>query len=655
MHDEDNGVSNNSENRPFEDVLKVNLERRRLLKGSVAAALGAAMMGPTSFVQAFQGKKNWNAPASQGPLLNFDPVLVADGGGINPAISFDYQYDVILPWGDPIVPSGPDYFWPPSSADQAEQVGIGHDGMWFFPMADNGTPRFGLGANGSRDPWREVRPGHDVSNDRGVLCLNNEFGGNNHVLGKRSPTSLDDVRTSQHAHGVTVVELRRTGSGKWKTVQSKLARRIHVNTPVEFSGPVAGHPLLDNPVGNDPKGTVNNCAMGYTPWGTYLTCEENFNGYFGAKGAWTPTPGQIRYGFRTSGFGYGWHNFDERFDLTNPDYVNEHNRFGWVVEIDPMDPAKKPVKRTALGRKKNEGATVHVADDGRVVVYNGDDERFDYIYKYVSNKPWQEYDIANGESPLDDGILYVARFNDDGTGDWLELSMGVPALAAEFTDIGELLINARSAADIVGATPMDRPEWCSVAPDGKVYFTLTNNSERDDIGLISKLGRDIDSGPNPPNPIAINGPGNADGHIICWEETDGHSGTTFDWEFFIFAQDTHGTEASFADPDGLWCDPDGRVFIQTDGGQKDGLNNQMVVADASNAMIKRIFTGVPGCEITGITVTPDRRTMFINVQHPGNGDPDVSNFPKLGAPDGTTIPRDCTIVLTRKDGGVIGS
>ena len=407
--------------------------------------------------------------------------------------------------------------------------------------------------------------------------------------------------------------------------------------PMAYSGPAAGHPLLQTPAGNIPLGTVNNCSSGATPWGTYLTCEENFNGYFGATNneqTWAPTETQQRYGFSSGGFGYGWEHFDARFDLSNPDYQNEENRFGWVVEIDPFDPTKTPVKRTALGRVKHEGATTVIGQDGRAVVYMGDDQRFDYIYKFVSAGHFRSM-LDSGVSPLDEGVLYVARFNEDGSGDWLPLTLDNADLAARFADMGELLVNTRIAADIVGATPMDRPEWITVAPNGDVYCTLTNNSQRTEA--------------NAANPLAPN----ADGHIIRWHDSDYHTGTTFQWDIFLIAETTHGTEESFSDPDGIWADPDGRIFIQTDGGQKDGLNNQLLVADSETGKLSRLLTGVTGDEITGIATTPDRKTMFVNTQHPGNGNPELTNFP--AEVDGVTIPRDCTIVITKKDRGVVGS
>lgn len=610
MHEDlDNEICNNSGNRPFADIVKHRINRRDVVSGGLGIAAATFFAAPAVGKSLAKGRGS----KFKAQLLGFKPVPLAAGNGPVPVISDDYEYQVLIPWGEPLQPNGPAYNYPPNSDDQALQIGIGHDGMTYFPLHKG---KFGRGGN-----------------DHGMLAINHEFGRNSHVLGKSVPESLEDVRVSQHAHGVSVVELRKI-KGSWQRVASPRARRIHGNTPVTFSGPVAGHPLLQTAAGNQPRGTLNNCADGQTPWGTYLTCEENFNGYFGATGDWTPTPAQLRYGFGRNGAGYGWHVFDPRFDLSNPDYANEENRFGWVVEIDPMDPGQTPVKRTALGRVKHEGAAVTVGRGGRVVAYMGDDQAFDYIYKFVSARNWKAM-RAQGISPLDEGKLYVANFNDNGTGEWLELTIGNPVLAAAFQDQAEVLTYARLAADLLGATPMDRPEWTTVAPNRDVYCALTNNSQR--------------STPNAANPLVPN----PDGHIIKWRDSDRHTGTTFHWDIFLIAEPTHGTEDSFSDPDGIWADPDGRLFIQTDGGQKDGLNNQMLVADTRTGELRRLFTGVTGDEITGIAVTPDRRTMFINTQHPGNGNPALTNFP---APrDGTTIPRDCTFAISRKDGGIVGS
>ena len=622
-------ICNKTNNTPFEEVLKARVSRRAVLAGGLGLAALSFFEPRPAFSHGYQ-KKWWNKWRRR--LINFKPVPVELGTGPVPVISEDYEYQVLIPWGDPLQPGGPQYSGDPSTRptadEQLEQIGIGHDGMWFFPK-EYRHHRYGSFHNFHKK-YRRKRC------KQGMLAINHEFGRNTHVLGKSAPESLEDVRLSQHAHGVSVVEIKNI-KGTWQQVKSKDARRIHVNSEVEFSGPVAGHPLLKNDANNKFQGTINNCANGYTPWGTYLTCEENFNGYFGAAGNddWVPTTEEDqRYGFAANGFGYGWEDYDERFNLENPDYQNERNRFGWVVEIDPMNGKKKPVKRTAMGRMKHEGVAVTEGRGGRVVCYMGDDQRFDYIYRFVSAGNWRRM-LRRGKSPLDYGKLYVAKFNDDGTGDWLELTIDNPVLAARFKDQAEVLTYARIAADLLGATPMDRPEWTTVAPNGDVYCTLTNNSRREVADAA--------------NPLAPN----ADGHIIKWRDSRKHTGKKFKWELFIVAETTHGTEDTFSDPDGLWADPDGRLFIQTDGGQKDNLNNQMLVADTRTGDLRRLFTGVTSDEITGITVTPCRTTMFINTQHPGNGDPTRTNFP--AEQDGKTIPRDCTFVITKKDGGIIGS
>jgi secreted PhoX family phosphatase len=584
---DDDSISNESTNRPFADVLDTYASRRALLGGGVAAMAGFFAGQPLDAIAAgLQG----NSP---GKLMNFTPVPLASGGGKTPRVSPEYNYDVLIPYGSPIAPNS------------VQAVGIGHDGMWYFPIGSG-----------------------DAGNRHGLLVINHEYGDNIVVLGKNTPSSLEDVRYSQYMHGLSVIEIARTGLGYgvWRTTNTlSLARRIHVNSPVSFSGPVAGSSLLANAANNPYLGTVNNCANGHTPWGTYLTCEENFNGYFGARGAWTANAMQRRYGIAATS-AYGWHTYDDRFDLSNGNYANEANRFGWIVELDPTKPTSEPVKRTALGRFKHEGIAITVGRGGRIVGYMGDDERFDYIYKFVSDDNWRSM-RARGLSPLDHGKLYVAKFNDDGSGNWLELTISNPVLAAEFKSQAEVLTYARRAGDLLGATPMDRPEWTTVAPNGLVYCTLTNNSNR---------GRSGGPGATPSNPQAPN----PDGHIIRWLDSDQHVGLTFQWEIFVLASSTHGKETSFASPDGLWADPDGRLFIQTDGAQKDGLNDQMLVADIYTGEIRRLFEGVWGAEVTGLTVTPDRKTMFVNLQHP----------------DPTSIPgRDATIVITRKNGGIIGS
>lgn len=612
--------TNTSGNRSFTEVAEIFASRRKVLKGGLALAATSFFASPLALA-AKGGKKGPNGPVGvfKDGLVNFEPVPLGTAGPV-PTISPDYRYETLIPWGESLDSSLPSWQGDPntrpSAAEQLRMIGIGHDGMHFFPMEKNG-------------------------NEHGLLAINHEFGNNSHVLGKGSPSDLEDVQRSQHAHGISIVEIKKE-NGSWSVVRdSRYGRRITPNTPVTFSGPAAGADVIYPEAGA--KGTLNNCSNGFTPWGTYLTCEENFNGYFGTTNfAWRPDEEQNRYGINNFGFGYNWFRYDDRFDLSyGPG--NEDNRFGWVVEIDPMAPHDPPVKRTALGRFKHEGVALTIGRGGRAVAYMGDDQRFDYIYKFVSRDNWKSM-RAQGLSPLDHGKLYVARFNEDGSGDWLELTIDNPAIAARFASQAEVLTYARIAADILGATPMDRPEWTSVAPNGDVYCTLTNNSRR---------GTGNNPGADAANPLAPN----SDGHIIRWRDSDQHTGSTFSWDIFVIAQDTHGTDSSFADPDGLWVDPDGRVFVLTDGGQKDGLNNQLVIGsiydDQPVPTFHRLFTGVTQDEITGVAYTPDRKTLFVNTQHPGSGNPRITNFP---APqDGVSIPRDCTCVITRKDGGIVGS
>jgi secreted PhoX family phosphatase len=635
LHDDKENVSsNNSGNRSFASVLKENISRRKVLAGSAVAAT-ASFFAPAVSAGGWSGWNGWGGGSGtigrNNELVGFTPVSISDVTNTTlPTISEDYTYDVIIPWGTPIEPGATaEYAGDPSTRPTSEQaslqIGLGHDGMWFFPVDSSARATYGAG--------------YQARSDEGMLCINHEFGRNSHSIGKNAPESLEDVRISQNIHGVSVVALKES-YGQWNVVASPNSRRITVNTPVTFAGPAAGSDLRQNPNGNIPLGTVNNCGSGPTPWGTYLTCEENFNGYFGSSLGESfndmRTEEQERYGFDHDGFGYGWHLFDKRFDLSAEDYVNEQNRFGWIVEIDPFDGTQKPVKRTAMGRFKHEAVAIAESRNGRIAAYMGDDQRFDYCYKYVSNNPW-EFSVEQGQSPLDDGRLYVARFDEDGTGEWLELTIENPVLADRFASQAELLVYTRVAADLLGATPMDRPEWTTIGKDGEVYWTLTNNSQRTE--------------PNAANPEAPN----SDGHIIRTVDADDHMGTTFTWEIMLMASSTRGTEGVFTDPDLAWADADGRLFIGTDGGQPDGLQDQLTVIDttAETPEAKRLLVGVNSDEVTGFTMTPDRRTAFVNLQHPGNGDPTSTNFPALY--DGVTIPRDATLVIRKKDGGIIGS
>ncbi len=632
--DSENLSTNPSENRPFADVLDASLSRRRVVQGGLAGA-ATTFLAPAAAA-------NWGAGVErrrrrQFDLVSFEPLTIEEAtvDQTLPSLSSDYEYQVLIPWGTPIEPGATEPYegdptTRPTSAQACLQVGIGHDGMWFFPIDQELLSRYG--ANG-----------YQASSRVGMLCINHEFGRNTHVLGKPAPESLEDVRLAQNVLGVSVLKLREGRNGEWRVVKSKNTRRITANTLMAFSGPAADSELLQNPAGNIPLGTINNCGSGPTPWGTYLTCEENFNGYFGAVNdlgeedeSFEGTESQQRYGFDSDGFGYGWEFYDKRFDLNDPDYVNEGNRFGWVVEIDPFDATQKPVKRTALGRFKHEAIAIAETYTGQIAAYMGDDQRFDYCYKYVSDDPWK-YSIENGESPLDKGKLYVARFNDDGTGNWLLLDISNPELFGKFEDQAELLINARLAADMVGATPMDRPEWTSIGQGGTVFWTLTNNGDRT-----------VADAANPEAP-------NSDGHIIRTKDSMDGLGDSFEWEIYILASSTAGTEGTFTDPDAAYADPFGRLFIGTDGGQPDGLQDQLVVFDTTTdePEPKRLLVGVANDEVTGWAFTPDYRTAFTNLQHPGDGNPSLTNFPIPF--DGVTIPRDATLVITRKDKGIVGS
>lgn len=621
----------------FSTLIAHRIDRRRFIQAGAGASLLAALGLPA--IAAAAGR-------SAHPVAGFSPIAISTEDRVR--VPAGYQVQLLYAWGDPIS-DGP-AFRPDASnsaADQAQQAGMHHDGMHFFPFVENGVP----------------------SSRRGLMCINHEYtdDGLLHKDGMATWTAEKTFK-SQNAHGVSVIEVMRGKDGNWRVVRpSQYARRITARTPIRLSGPAASSVPLrskDDRRGNVVFGTLNNCAMGVTPWGTYLTCEENFNGYF--NGLETPTPAQKRYGIREKGAGYRWHEFDGRFDVaTDP---NEANRFGWVVEIDPHNPMKPPVKRTALGRFKHEGATVTLARDGRVVVYMGDDEAFEYIYKFVSRDAYDPK-VPNPDL-LDNGTLHVARFLPDGKGEWVELSQGRNGLteAAGFSEQAEVLVYSRMAADIVGATRMDRPEWIAVHPkSGEVYCSLTNNTKR-------KADATDAANPRGPNPF---------GHIARWQEQGGDAAAlTFEWDVFILAGDPENAAPEkrgtvkgdgFGSPDGLWFDPDGRLWVQTDistsalnqGDQAAFGNNQMLVADVSTGATRRFLTGPNACEITGITRSPDGTSLFVNIQHPGEtaserSDPArptaVSSWPANQFPQATGgRPRSATVVVTRKDGGVVGA
>ncbi len=603
-------------------------DRRLALKSAVAAV--AAMMRPVGY-----------AGTSRPPLgFTAVPGSLRDAVVVPP----EYEYHVLYRWGDPTgIGSSLPAFRPDASNtadDQALQAGMHHDGMHFFPLGSDGR--------------------------RALLVLNHEYTDEHqlHADGA-APLTAAKVRKSQHAVGVSVIEIERLPSGWRQVLPSGYARRIHARTPMHIAGPAAGSALLQtaaDPSGREVLGTLANCAMGVTPWGTYLTCEENFHGYFGADKSLggTSDAAARRYGTTPGGQWVDWYRFDERFDVLK--HPNESHRFGWVVEIDPMDPASTPIKRTALGRKCTESATCTLTRDGRVAVYMGDDARFEFIYKFVSRDRVRPGGYAANRDLLDHGTLYAARFDASGQGAWLELTNGDNGHA----DQAEVLVHARLAASARGATPMDRPEWVAIHPrTADVFVSLTNNSQRGAPGRPA-----VDAA----NPRA----NNLGGHIMRWTEAGADAAaTTFTWNHFVLAGDpaVPGTDTrypspqadAFGAPDGLHFDSAGLLWIQTDmSGQAIGKgnyvklgNNALLCADLATGSIKRFLTGPNGSEITGCVVTPDRSTLFVNIQHPGetsdSGGARANSAWPDGSEPGSARPRSAIVAVRRRNGAAVGT
>ena len=629
--------SNRSSNPSIHEVSDPG--RRTLVQGGLAAA-AAGLLAPLA------GCATGGAVGGGGPLLTFKSVPVSTADTVT--VPEGYSSQVLAPWGEPVGLSGENpafkFDGANSAAEQEAQVGMHHDGIHFFK-----------------------HPLMPDSSNAGLLVMNHEYADDGllHPDGMAA-WSAAKVRKAQAAHGVSVIEVENQG-GRWALVRpSPWARRITASTPMAFGGPAAGHPLLRtaaDPRGSRPLGTLNNCGSGITPWGTYLTCEENFIFYF--NGGDSPSEHERRWGLRKGGVGYRWHEHDERFDATK--HPNEPHRFGWVVEIDPANPSSTPVKRTALGRAAHEGATVATTRTGRAVVYSGEDARFEYIYKFVSRDRIRPGGAAANAELLDHGTLHVARFDADGRGRWLPLTHGSGPLtvAAGFADQGEVLIKSRQASDLLGATKMDRPEWIDIDKAGWVYCTLTNNSNR---------GGDKQPGVDASNPRSNNTMGN----VIRWKEDGDFDGDTFVWNHLLLAGDPENVRAeargnirgdAFSSPDTVAFDPEGRLWIGTDisnsallKGEHARLgNNALLACNPVSGEVRRFLTGPSGCEITAATWTPDGRTLFVNIQHPGEtsgsrNDPQqprrYSNWPDF-SPVGR--PRSATLAIRKNDGGVIGS
>jgi uncharacterized protein len=650
---DDDNVCNASGNQSFQDVVDARVSRRGFLKSGLTAA-ALSLVGVDALLKA--------VPASAqtgGPLLGFQaiPVSTADEVVVPPG----YTARVLIAWGDP-VSDGPPFNQNASNsaADQALQWGTHNDGLVYFPI--NGAAR-------------------------GLLVQNNEYTDDG-LLFTDGVANWNQEKTSKvlNAHGVSIIEITKQGGkgqkgGQWRVVRpSRYGRRITGQTPITIGGPAAGDDRLKtsaDPTGKLVLGTLNNCAMGFTPWGTYLACEENFNGYF-FRTTTAPDPRSAlekRYGISPFSSGFRLFTTHPRFNAdTEP---NEPNRFGWVVEIDPFNPTSTPVKRTALGRIKHEGAEVQEARDGRIVVYTGDDERNEYVYRYVSNLPWRQA-RRKGINPLDDGVLYVAKFHEDGTGEWLPLTTSNPALAD--WSLNDILINTRGAADAVGATMMDRPEWIDTFPQALTGIaTLTNNNRRGTtpVSVNNPDGSTVAGSARPPVHAINPRVNNVYGHIITWKYDKDWTEPDFDWEIFVLAGDptvpAHGADFEgdkFGSPDGIYVAPSGRLWIQTDvststintGAYAGFGNNQMLCADPESGEVRRFLVGPPQCEVTGVFRTPDESAMFVGIQHPGETADESPNDPAnpkrfSSWPDGAAggRPRSACIVITKDDGGPIGS
>jgi len=653
---------NASNNKNLNTVIATS--RRSFLKGGLGLAISGAFASTTLVTcinedsNTFAKHHQNNTPASptQSGHLGFQAIPVEQDESFDSVtVPPGYTAKAFYPWGTPINASTTPWLsnGNNSAAEQAMQAGQCHDGMHFFAF-DEAT-----------------------QNQRGLLVMNHEFviqatlhpnGATTNANGNRP---AEEVNKEKAAHGVSIIEIQKNALDDWEIVlDSPYNRRITADTEMQLTGIAAANAFMKTAADETGKhvfGTLNNCAHGITPWGTYLACEENWQGYFvnKDKADYNARASHKRYGVATQSSRYAWETVDARFNATPDDnqahhgYVNEPHKFGWVVEIDPFDPTSTPKKRTSMGRLIRECATLSLGPDNRMAFYFGDDSRGEYVYKFVPSQAYNANHAAANKDILDDGILYVARFNDDGTGQWLALLAGQNGLTANngFKTQADVMLNARSAADILGATPMDRPEWVAVHPVTREgYITLTNNRNR---GIHS----------NQPINTANPRPENQHGQILRWREADNDpSATTFSWDVFLLAGDAENTRYPdgraipnnyigdikgdiFSSPDGLWFDHHGRLWIQTDYNDNSSRNanmgtNQMLAADPVSKQVKRFLAGPRGCEITGITSTPNGTTLFINIQHPSISWP---------AEDGITRPRSATVIITKDDGDVIGS
>jgi uncharacterized protein len=705
----DAAVPNRTDNPTFADVVGAAFDRRNMLKAAGAGALLVAV-GPALPAPALaQDRGRPGGPrGDRDGALTFRPVEQNLRDEL--VVPVGYRSSVVMRWGDAVERGAPDFDVDRQTPEaQALQFGYNCDYIGFLPL-DGGDSRFLLVVN------------HEYTNEQLM------FSG---VASESASTTPDQKRIAMMAHGISVVEVKREGrSGDWRPVRNgRLNRRITAVTPMELTGPAAGSSYLRtgaDPAGRTVLGTLNNCAGGMTPWGTTLHGEENFNQYFGTLTPIAEDPKEprlARYGISTTApAGRRWDEVDPRFDLVRE--PNEVNRFGWVVEVDPYDRASTPKKRTALGRFKHEGANVQIAEDGRVVAYSGDDERFDYIYKFVSRKKYRPGNDraarAHNLTLLDEGDLYVARFAGDsppaeidgsgrlpsdsafdGTGQWVPLVEGGRSMVPG-KDVAWVLTFTRLAADRLGKqldgagnfpdpaapvvvdpskvpTRMDRPEDIQVNPvNGRVYAALTNNSNRTAADEANPLVRSYGYSGGAYKEQS----GNRNGHVIEWEEERGGTGTRFTWRIFLVAGDPSRPETFFAGydkskvsaiscPDNIDFDPAGNMWISTDGnvlsrvnradGTVGGTNDGLFAVPTlgrERGNLKAFLTVPLGAECSGPLVSPDARSVFVSVQHPGETDGSTVDTPSSTWPDRRRqrpFPRPSVAVVFREDGGRVGS
>ena len=640
--------------RTIGDVINARYGRRDVLRGALGVSAATALFGTSALVAPTQanamGSSRYNFTELQ--WGNDETHHIADG----------YDADILLRWGDPITADAPDFdVMNQTAAAQAKQFGYNNDYVGFTALNDEGT--------------------------RGLLCVNHEYTNEEVMfpgLGRQDrdgftgmTQELIDIEMA--AHGGSVVEIAQSDNGKWSLVKNSSYNRriIPGTTPCTLSGPAAGHDRMKtnwDPTGTKVLGTVNNCAGGMTPWGTYLMAEENFHGYFWTDvvndegkpdvSAHSDADSKKRYG--VPGKWYAWGKFHDEWNIDKE--PNEPNKWGWIMEVDPRNPSAPPIKHTAMGRFRHEGAETTIASDGRLVVYSGDDNRFDYMYKYVSNDPVAGNE-GFGSKLLSEGTLYVGRFNDDGTLDWLPLVHGEGPLTAAngFNSQADVLIDTRLAADLLEATPMDRPEDAQPRGDGTAVVMLTNNSRR-------KPGDENAANPRPENNF---------GHIIEIKEDGGnHSATKGTWDHVVICGDPSIAEVGaewhpdtsengwFGSPDNCAYDADGRLWISTDQGRgwgKTGKSDGLYSLETEGEMrghSKLFFRCPVGGELCGPYFTDNQETLFLAVQHPGtDGTKDLKGFerdstfedPATRWPDFNPgmPPRPSVVVVTKQGGGKI--